>query len=194
MPYLCRSEDALVQQTVYLIGRWGFRFYSMAKVPLDKPPDVADEKLTTLAWSSPGCRYLRFDRVGILLAKHGRHPFFEQEEFKDCRQYPITLCGYSIAFYKHKKKGVAKWHATASLAERQFFTFKSALVSIACEPGIEATMRKLPVLPYAGVRTQLFKMRAAVNQARKAEGLEPLGYDALPPLKRKSIKVFVDRP
>lgn len=205
-PYLCRSENAMIQQVTYLIGRWGFRFYSMVTIPEGKEPSRVDAKLferlnlgESQARADRGgeqvaakVRYLRFNRWGILLATHGVHPFFQAESYKDCRVHPIGLFGYSVGYYRHQKAGRGPvWNATVNLAERQFFTLKSALVSIACEPEIATTMRKLPVLPYAGVRTQLFKIRTAVNEAREAEGLEPLDYSALPPLKRKSLKVFV---
>ena len=41
-------------------------------------------------------QYLRYDRVFVILATHGKQHFFQDEPFHDIREDPITFHGYSI--------------------------------------------------------------------------------------------------
>lgn len=191
---LCVSEDAMVQQVAHLIAR-GYFFWSAVLIPGEKNVEDTDRKLLERYCFSvcktpledqkkhlrAKCRYLRFERWGILLATSGAHPFFLHEKYRDCRRRPIPLFGYSIGHYRGS--------LSVRLQKRQIAAVEEHLLGV--PPTTQGNyLRALPILPYGGVKAQLFALLKRLNQRRSELGLEPLGYDSLPPLKRRQLKVF----
>ena len=195
--YECVSENAMIQQIVLLVSRFGYQFWSPVTLPVFKKPMNTDAKIIerfTLfdrkrvkpcSLQQPAkVRYLRFDRFGILLATHGRHRFFEEEPYQDIRTSPIELFGYRVGM---TRKGKARrWSASVRLTQEQLAIIRQALLG---QPRC-CSFSSMPLLMYGGVVRQLFALLREVNTVRLRAGLPPLPYSALPPLKRKSLKVF----
>lgn len=186
----------MIQQIAHLAARDYF-FWSVFTIPERKDVHDVDAKILQryplrnrqrLGVQQPlsKCRYLRFERWGILLATHGASPFFAQELYRDCRQTPIELFGYSVRYRLRKGKLVLCVELNATLLE----DLTEHLEAIS--PQMHASLlRAYPVMPFGGVKRQLFGLLDRLNQLRSAQGLEPLGYDTLPPLKRRQLRVFV---
>src|SRR5947207_10662909 len=97
------SSGFLQQLAVAYLGH-GYWFYVTGHVPEGKDPAAVDRKLVAKyevgisKWARArrkasglaNCQYLRHGQFFVLLASHGRHPFFEGEsQFKDAREEPI---------------------------------------------------------------------------------------------------------
>ena len=118
MEYRCvaTSVAGFVQQLVSCYLPHGYWFYVSGVVPLDKKPRAVDRKLLAkygigVSRSSRARRkavgianvhYLRYQRRFLLLATHGFHPFFDEEQksIRDVRRVPIKFAGYSISVAK----------------------------------------------------------------------------------------------
>src|SRR5262245_57075531 len=110
--HIAASESTFVRQlAVSYVGR-GFWFYVSGVIPEGKDPLKTDEKLMRryLVGISKWARarrkkaglgnvhYLRHGRFFVLLASHGAHRFFLEEDFNDCRRVPIRAFGYSVSY------------------------------------------------------------------------------------------------
>jgi hypothetical protein len=112
--YRCQagSEIGFVQQLACNYLPHGYWFYVTGQIPPDKDPQQVDEKLIdkydiavsrSTRWrrkkaGTANLHYLRHERFFVLLATHGKHRFFEeeQERIRDSRQISIQFSGYSI--------------------------------------------------------------------------------------------------
>jgi hypothetical protein len=193
----------LQQLAVAYLGH-GYWFYVTGQVPAGKDPAAVDRKLLAKyevgisKWARArrkasglaNCQYLRHGRFFVLLASHGRHPFFEGEaHFKDARVEPIRFRGYSVSV----KRGVdGRWHPSVRLHPETYRELRSYFVELATHRSVEALsaeLRRLPFEPYAPVRRQLLNVLRALNRARKVAGLEAVPTSALR-LSRKGVKPF----
>ena len=115
MEYRCvtTSLSGFVQQLACNILPHGYWFYVRGIVPDAMSPESVDAKLLDkygIAISRQqrarrklagmaNLHYLRLGRVWILLATHGHHRFFEEEQqnIRDARKVPIQIGGYSLS-------------------------------------------------------------------------------------------------
>lgn len=76
-------------------------------------------------------QYLRYRRFFVLLATHGRHPIFQEEEknIRDARRTPIRFAGYSIS-YRHG-------HPHVRLNQEDYLWMKAALAEKAVHRPVE---------------------------------------------------------
>ena len=118
MEYRCAATSVagFVQQLVSCYLPHGYWFYVSGIVPQEKEPGSVDEKLLAKygigisrqsrarrkAVGIANVHYIRYQRRFLLLATHGHHPFYDNEEksIRDARKIPIKFAGYSISVAK----------------------------------------------------------------------------------------------
>lgn len=199
--YLVRDIHGLVQLISSNYFTQGYYFYTTGRIPEDKDPELIDVKLilkyqTHTARSKNHRRrkaglacvkYLRCGRIFVLLATRGKSPIFQQETLKDARSSPLVLWGYSIGVNPQTLKVTTKVHRdTMRKLERRIL--ERARWS---ERSWKAFFWRFPFRPYAGVRTCVFTLLRALNQARKAFRLKPLNWRSCVRKKMKSIPAYI---
>ena len=184
MQYRCEATSVagFVQQlAVSYIGR-GYFFYVCGEIPEKKDPRVVDENITgkygiaigktararRKASGFANIQYLRFERSFLLLATHGKHPFFDKEGslIRDARKYPIKFGGYAVSY----RSG----HPHVRIEQRQYLELKAFFADIAVHRKAEwiaATLSRLPFEPYAPVRMQLHCILREINRRRGLAGI-----------------------
>lgn len=205
--HIVESEAAFIRQLAVSYVGGGFWFYVTGAIPEGKDPVKTDEKLLRRyqigisKWARArrkkaglgNVHYLRHGRLFVLLASHGAHRFFLDEDFRDCRRAPIKAFGYAVSY----RKGVdGKGHASVRISREEYLRAKSHFESIACHRSAEALCRELGALrfePFAPVRRQLLNILRAVNRARGARGFEPIPHTALR-LRPTPQRIFVEEP
>jgi hypothetical protein len=197
--YEATSVTGFVQQLVSCYLPHGYWFYVSGWVPFGKDPKAVDAKLIekygiAISRSSRARRkaaglanvhYLRFQRQFILLATHGRHPFFAEEErnIRDVRRAPIQFAGYSIGVkpggYLRKAAADAaptkdtKSRVHVQIAQKTYRELKDFFLEAARRRSaafLVAEFRRLPFEPYAPVRQQLLNILRLVNEIRHRAG------------------------
>lgn len=185
--YIAGSLPGFIQQLAVGYLARGYLFYVVGKIPADKDPTKTDQKLLERYGirqskhqryrrkraGMANVQYLRWGRVFVLLATHGRHSFFQEEEksIKDFRETPLKVGGYSVGY----RKGQGKWHASVRIELNRYRELKAYFLGIAVHRSVESLVREFEALGlelYAPVRGQLFCILRAVNRARKAAGFE----------------------
>ena len=114
MAYRCvaASEAGFVQQLAVGYIANGYYFYVLGRIPDHKDPAKTDDKIihqyaiAMSKWSRSrrkrrghaSLQYLRYGRFYVILATHGKHPFFAAEagQVRDFRKHPLYFMGYSI--------------------------------------------------------------------------------------------------
>ena len=215
----CRCEvvsvEGLVQYVACNLLPHGYWFYVTGRIPKGKDPRLVDAKLIEKyrANVSPSerhrrkraglanVRYLRLDRFFVLLATHGRHPFFEEERtsIRDARRVPLRVGDYAISYRRggrtREKTADRKWHSHVAINRREANRLKAHFGELALRLSAERLALEvywLPYAPYAPVRRQLLGILREVNRARKRAGRSTLPYEILP-LKRRPVRPF-ERP
>src|SRR5688500_9315771 len=107
--YRCEatSPEGFVQQLAVCDLRNGYWFYVLGEVPEGKDPRAVDEKLlnryevAVSKWTrfrakdrgEARLQYLRYLTTFVLIATHGEHHFFEdeQKQIRDVRERPIRF-------------------------------------------------------------------------------------------------------
>lgn len=191
--YIAESEAGFIRQLAVSYVGSGFWFYVTGRIPDGKDPARTDEKLlqryrvSLSKWARArrkkagfgNVHYLRHGRFFVLLASHGAHRFFLEEDFRDCRRAPIRAFGYVVSY----RKGVdGKGHPSVRIDRDEYRRAKSYFESVACHRSAEALGRELGNLrfePYAPVRRQLLNILRAVNRARDARGFVPVPHKVL---------------
>lgn len=210
MEYRCEATSitGFVQQLVSCYLPHGYWFYVSGCIPEHKDPRVVDEKLLakygiSISRSSRARRklvgianihYLRHERFFVLLATHGHHPFYddEDENIQDVRRVPIKFDGYSIGVKKggYRRKASPKsppipddkWRVRVQIGREPYRDLTAYFLDIALLRTVEQLSRDLFSLryePYAPVRQQILNILRLVNKARKAAGLEPVSPKVL---------------
>jgi hypothetical protein len=194
------SIEGFVQQLAVSYVRHGYWFFVKGCIPPDKDPAAVDRKLIEQyqigisKWARArrkraghaNVHYLRYERLFVLCATHGQHPFFEEEAnlIRDCRRVPVKFAGYAIS---HRGG-----HSHVRIEQEQYKLIKAYLLELATRRRKETLEReffRLPFEPYAPVRRQLFNILRAVNKARRQVGYEPLSSDCLR-MKRRIVRPF----
>lgn len=203
--YRCEATSikGFVQQLAVSYLANGYWFYAAGSVPEGKDPRAIDQKLiekygiNVSKWTRArqrkrgisGIQYLRFQRFFILLATHGVHRFFREEQVRDARERPIRFAGYSISVRKGRDE---KWHPSVRIDAIEFKLLKAAFLEQALtrsEAYLASRFARLPFVPYAPVRDQYRQLLRAVNRKRRLAGLELLPISVLP-IRRQPVLPF----
>ncbi len=125
----------------------------------------------------------------VLIATHGRHPFFEHEAkvIRDSRRVPFGLGGYTISY----RNG----HASVRIDQETYKRLKGYLVDLAPRRAAEHMIEEFEMIefePYAPIRRQLLNLLRAVNRTRKQVGFDGVPVECLR-LKRQIYRPFGDR-
>lgn len=193
MGYRCEatSIEGFVQQVAVSYIANGYFFYVAGSVPKGKDPEAVDQKILhryeigiskwakarRKALGQANLQYIRHQRFFLILATHGRHRFFTEEEksVRDVRRTPIRFAGYSLSF----RNG----HASVRLDMREYQVLKSFFLVNALRCSAEwhaAEFSRLSYQPYAPVRAQLRCVMRAVNRERRISAKEPVVWPELP--------------
>ena len=218
--YKAVSVAAFVQQLAVSYVRNGYWFYVTGRVPAGKDPARIHENLLqkyrirTSKWER--ARRKRAGRANVhlltcqadphffvLIATHGVHRFFEQEErkedrlkgkplqrIKDIREVPLKYAGYSIGY--RKERGAKRWHPSVRIEQQTYRKLVAHMLDICTHRSVESMVKefqRLPFEPWAPVRSQLFCLLKKVNKKRKTAGFTPVPKEAVRTT-RRSVKVF----
>ena len=160
----------------------GYWFYVHGWMPLlNKDSEAVDRKLIekygidVSKWERArrkkaglaNLHYLRHGRHFVLIATHGRHPFFEEEavNVRDIRRVPFKLGGYSVSY----RNG----HASVRIDQESYKRLKAYLTDLATRRWAEHMtdeFRMLHFEPYAPIRRQRLKVLRAVKRVRRQAG------------------------
>lgn len=205
--YRCEATtiEGFVQQLAVGYVASGYYFYVCGLVPEHKDAKAIDRKLISKyqigiskwarmrrkAQGIANVQYIRFGRFWVLLATHGKHPFFlpeddggEGSQVKDVRRVPIKFASYSI--------GHRGGHAHVAIERGTYLELRSYFWELALRrprPVLEREFWNLPFEAYAPVRRQFVTMFKRVNERRQIAGLEPLNFSCLR-LRRRITKPF----
>lgn len=213
-----KSVEGFVQMLASNYLPHGYWFYVTGRIPEGKSAESIDQKLLAkygieLSRQQRSRRklqglanlhYLRFESFFVILATHGKHPFFEAEgtTVKDIRKVPIQFRGYSLSVKRggFLKREVGEVDATADkrhrvrvlISREAFRNLAGHLLDLATHRTAE-TLRwefwNQPFEPYAPIRKQLLKVLRAVNNKRSAMGYEKLPTDCIR-YRRNIVKPF----
>ena len=233
MQYRCEatSVQGFIQQIAANYLPHGYWFWISGIVPPQKDPATIDNNLMAKygiaisrqqrarrkAAGFANVHYIRYGRFWVMLATHGRHPWFAEhmrivldeetnEEkvetlFRDVRKAPIMFAGHSISYkqgglLKTKGEGPAevdhRWHSRVQIQREKYSELIAYFLDIACKRSAESLGRELftlPFEPYAPVRQQLLNLLRLVNAARHQAGLEKVSTDVLR-YRRSIVKPF----
>lgn len=220
MPYRCEatSREGFIQHLACNLLPAGYWFYVLGRIPEGKDPRATDAKLLGRYGIdiSPSARsrrkraglsnlhYIRFGREFLLLATHGKHPFFADESANLCdvRKVAIKVGGYSLRVVKggFLRKGEqdvpavedGKLRVRVQIGRERFLDLKAYFLELATRLPAEELARAfyaVPFEPYAPVRLQLWNLLRWVNNARHAAGLERLPASVVR-TKRRIVKPF----
>ena len=210
MEYRCEATSVagFVQQLASCYLPHGYWFHVSGCIPKHKDPRSVDVKLLAkygigISRSSRARRkqvgianvhYLRHQRFFVLLATHGHHPFYDEEDdnIQDVRRVPIKFDGYSISVkkggYRRKESPESpairddKWRVRVQIGREAYRDLKAYCLDIALRRTAEQLGRELynfPYEPYAPVRQQLLNVLRLVNDTRKAAGLDSVSPKVL---------------
>ena len=218
MKYLCETSslEGFVQQIACNYLPHGYWFYVTGQVPEGKTARLVDEKLVAkygidvsratrsrrkLAGNA-NLHYIRHERLFVLLATHGKHPFFDEEQacIRDIREIPIQYGGYSISYRRGGRlrdgRPDPKWHSHVEIARGPHKDLEAYYVDMAKHRNAEWMAREFyqfPFEPYAPIRRQLLKLLRKVNRVRKRAGRTLLPPDILA-MRRRVVKPFKPAP
>ncbi|MFN9592607.1 MAG: hypothetical protein ACK56G_07840 [Pirellulaceae bacterium] len=221
--YRCNvtSLEGLVQQLACSVLPHGYWFYVRGVVPDHKRPEEVDRKLITKygidisrqqrsrrkQLGQANLHYLRLGRVWLILATHGRHPFFEEEaaSVRDVRHAPIQIGGYSLTvrrggylkklFGDLPAKADGKMRVRVQIARERYRQLEAYFLERACQRSAEKLgweLWNLPFEPYAPVRRQLLNLLRHINQKRGMAGMEKVPGGMLR-VKRKIVLPYAQR-
>jgi hypothetical protein len=194
------SVAGFIQQLAVAYLTHGYWFHVTGRIPEGKDPRRTDAKLLERygidqsRWQRTrrkrqglaNVHYLRYRRFFVLLANHGRHPFFELEAglIRDVRRTPIRFQGYAVSYHAG--------HPQVRIDGEDYLWWKDWLTRAATRCPADRLVeefRALPFEPYAPVRRQLLCLWRAVNRQRKAAGLDQVPVTAIR-LRRRIVRPF----
>lgn len=198
--YEATSVEGFIQQLAVAYLTHGYWFYVSGWIPPEKDCRAVDRKLIARygmdvsKWTrarqkqrgEARVQYLRHGRFFVLLATHGKHPFFELEgkSIRDARRTPIRYRGYAVSHHGG--------HAHVRIDNRLYARLKTVLTSYALERDPARLIRalgRIPFEPYAPVRRQLFNVLRAMNRRRRTAGLACIPAGAIR-LRRRVYAVY----
>lgn len=184
--YLVRSPRHLVQLLATNMLPKQYHFYSTFWIPPEKDPVLVDAKLILkyeCHWPKEKMyrlrkggratvRYFRCGQLAILIATKGKSEFFTAESWKDVRDNPIHVAGYSLGVNRQTEKVSVRLHREAQRKLKRQFTERAAWDL----KWWEKSIRAFPFLPFAGVRDNLFTLLRHLNECRKLLRLPPVEW------------------
>ncbi len=198
--HVASSLEGFIQQLAVSYVVHGYWFYVTGVVPDGKDPTDVDRKLLDRyqidisKWArgrrkkngDANLQYIRHRRLFVLLATHGRHPFFELEarSIRDIRHVSIKHGGYSVSY----RGG----HAHVRIEQGEYNRLKAYLLDLAKHRRAETLCElfaRLPYEPYAPIRRQLLNLLRAVNRSRRESGFSQIPTGVLR-LRRLIVKPF----
>jgi len=188
------------------------------RVPAGKDPSLVDHKILAKygialsrqqrarrkATGQANLHYVRYQDFFAILATHGRHSFFAEEEasLRDIRKVPLQIGGYSIwvkrgDFLKRESADELpvpdhRHRVRVLISRGEYRLLRDHLLDLATHRTAErlrAEFWNVPFEPYAPVRKQLLRILRLVNARRLAMGYERVPADALR-LRRRIVKPF----
>jgi hypothetical protein len=224
MEYRCvaTSVAGFLQQLASGYLPHGYWFYVSGLIPRGKDPRDVDRKLIdrygiSISRQSRARRkavgianvhYLRYQHYFVLLATHGHHPFYDDEEksIRDVRRVPIKFAGHAISVKPGgylRKAGAdcptvrdPKHRVHVQIGQRQYKQLTGYFLDVARRRSadyVASQLRRLPYEPYAPVRQQLLNLLRRVNRIREAMGRDPVGVEAIR-LRRRIVRPFEPLP
>ncbi|MBX3394305.1 MAG: hypothetical protein KF841_02955 [Phycisphaerae bacterium] len=202
MQYRCRatSVDGFIQQVAVAYVARGYWFYVSGRIPPHKDPELVDQKLIArygvAVSQKERCRrkrgglanmqYIRHERFFLLMATHGKHEFFDEEDgqVRDARRVPIRYAGYTIS---HRNRRVC-----VRIAVDEYARLKAHFLELACrrsEITLAVEFARIRMQPYAPIRAQVLTIWRAVNRTRRAAGYDAVPIEAVP-WKRSIVRPF----
>lgn len=175
----------------------GYYFYSLGRIPEGKDPAAVDAKLVekygidvsrSTRWRRKKAGYgnvhlIRFEHSFLLLCTHGRHEFFEKEDWRDCRRNPIKFGGYSITCKRgdfrsgHGANGKPirddRMRVRVQVARPVFADWRAYFMELARFASAKRVAGELycwPYIPFAPVRRQWLDLLRVVNKVRRERG------------------------
>lgn len=220
MKYRCEATtpEGFVQILASNYLPHGYWFYVTGSVPPGKCFDAIDAKLVDKygiglsrqqrarrkQLGAANLHYVRYRDFFVILATHGKHPFFaaEQESVRDIRKHPLQFQGYSLTVrrggFLKKEAGEemaspdGRYRVRVSIGRNAYRDLYADLVDKAAHRSAETLRWELwnqPFEPYAPIRKQMLRVLRKVNQVRGAMGFEKLPTDVIR-YKRKIVKPF----
>ncbi len=140
----------------------------------------------------------------MLLATHGKHRFFEdeQERIRDARQIAIQFSGYSLGCkqgdYLHKSPGKKltrdhRFRSRVQVSRPVYLDWLAYFEHTAHRSPAErlaAQLYQFPYEPYAPVRKQVLNIVRVVNRVRKQHGRRPLDTQRVVRYRRQIVRPF----
>ena len=220
MEYRCvaTSVAGFLQQLASGYLPHGYWFYVSGMVPTGKDPRDVDRKLIDKygigisrqsrarrkAMGIANVHYLRFQHYFVLLATHGHHPFYDDEEksIRDVRRVPIKFAGHAISVKPGgylRKAGAdcptvrdPKHRVHIQIGQRQYQELTAYFLDLARRRSgdyVAGQLRRLPYEPYAPVRQQLLNLLRRMNRIREAIGRDAIGVEAIR-LRRRIVRPY----
>lgn len=222
--HVTTTKEGFVQLVASNYLPHGYWFYVTGRVPEGKDPALLDEKLLTkygieLSRQQRSRRkqqglanlhYVRFGNFFVILATHGKHPFFAAEaaSVRDIRRYPLHFQGYALTvrrggfLKKEEGEDVAspdgRYRVRVTINREAYRNLAGHLLQIATHRSPEKLRWEFwnqPFEPYAPIRKQLLGLLRLVNTKRSAVGFDKLSPDCIR-YRRTIVKPFevVDAP
>jgi hypothetical protein len=159
--------------------RYEYYFYVLGEIPKKKDPKVFDEQIIK-TYQITRCRmtrkrrrdkgeavvaYVRFGYRFVLLATKGDHPEVSKWAFKDCRNTPIQLSGYTV--------GVRQGKPNIQMSLKRYRALRKLLTNIALhnDQKLADLFSRISPFSFPGILRQKQKLLKMVNQKRKKAGL-----------------------
>lgn len=198
MAYRCvaTSVAGFVQQLAVGYVARGYYFYVTGRIPEHKDPVHTDEKIIAQygigvsKWvrarrkrqGLANVHYLRYGTFFVIIASHGKQPFFaaEARQLKDIRVYPLHFMGYSIGCRQCSRDG--ELHVSVRIHQESYRELKDRFERNAVHRSVDdlcRDLRSIPFEPYAPVRDQIRCILRAVNRRRAAGGFETVPRNLL---------------
>ena len=216
--HVTTTKEGFVQLVASNYIPHGYWFMVTGRMPQGKDPSVIDEKILTkygieLSRQQRARRklqgfanlhYVRFENFFVILATHGKHPFFAAEaaSVRDIRRFPLQFHGYSLTVrrgeFLKKEQGEqeatpdGRYRVRVTINREAYRNLRGHLLEIATHRSVE-TLRwefwNQPFEPYAPIRKQLLRLLRLVNAKRAAMGYEKLSPDCIR-YRRNIVKPF----
>lgn len=164
--------------------RYGYVRYITRVIPHYKDPEPIDLKIIEhydITWNHVKRKqrkakgianvvYIRWGHCWVLLATEGTQPEIEKRDFKDIRNAPLHVCGYSVGV----RKGTGK--VCVMVAPRRFRAIKKAVGNIALHnhAKVEGFIDGIAHVNYPEVLRQKQYLTKLTNRRRKIAGLSKL--------------------
>jgi hypothetical protein len=216
--HVTTTKEGFVQMLASNYLPYGYWFYVTGKVPEGKFAQAIDEKLLAkygieLSRQQRARRkqqglanlhYVRFEDFFVILATHGKHPFFaaEAQSVRDIRRHPLHFKGYSLTVrrggFLKKEEGAeeaspdTRYRVRVTINRAAYRDLGGYLLDIATHRSAEKLRWEFwnqPFEPYAPIRKQLLGLLRLVNKKRSAMGYEKVSTDCIR-YRRNIVKPF----